>query len=78
MTKQLEKAFAHIRNSYPDVCMVVFSKNASWQYMTDDFDTPVFGEEIEQEILEDAAESIINSSNWLPCVFQIDENGIQL
>jgi hypothetical protein len=72
MTKKLEQAFAHIKQFYPSVCIVAFSKNGNWHYMDEYFNSPVFGEEIEVGILEDAADSIINSSSWLPAIFQIE------
>ena len=45
-------AIAHVREFHPEVTMVVFNKYGQWQYMDDNFDSPIFGENIKQYYYE--------------------------
>ena len=67
MTPQVDKALKHVREYYPDVTTVVFNKYATWQYFTDEFKAPTFGNEIDVRILNEAVDSL----DELPAVFQI-------
>lgn len=66
MTKEIKKAMAHVRKSHPTVSIVVFSKDARWQYMDENFKPFVFGKEIDPYILEQA----VDSAPTLPYVYQ--------
>ena len=63
----VRKALNHIRKYYPDVCMVVFGSDSRWHYMTNTFDAPKFGKEIDVSILEAAADCLID----FPSVFEL-------
>lgn len=67
MTQQVEKALKHVKEYYPDVTTVVFNKEGMWQYFTDEFEAPKFGDEIDVNILEKAVDSL----EEFPAVFQI-------
>lgn len=65
-------AFAHIREHFPYVTLVVFGRDTRWQYMSEEFDAPKFGNNIHVEVLEDAQRAVESKVNF-PCVFQIVE-----
>ena len=64
---EVSKALKHVKTFFPEVTIVVFNKFGQWTYMTDDFDQPNFGDDIDLGILEDASDSVIN----LPAVFYL-------
>ena len=67
MTPEIDKALCHVRQFFPDVCIVAFNTDGQWIYMTENFDTPNFDNvEIAISILEAAADSI----SELPAIFQ--------
>lgn len=51
---KIQAALDHVRSFFPDVVMVVFSTDARWQYMTEEFEAPVFPNEVDVTILEEA------------------------
>lgn len=63
------KALKHVRFNHPTVCMVVFNSDGQWQYMSDDFKSPVFGKEIIQSVIEAAADAVPQ----FPAVYQFTE-----
>lgn len=65
MNAKVKKALDHVRKYYPNVTMVMFNKFGQWNYCDDDFNAPKFGDEINQSILEDAADSV----DKLPNIF---------
>lgn len=67
MTEELKKAFEHIKKSHPSASMVVFDRDGRWQYMDENFNGFVFGDEIDVSILEEASDSI----PVLPYVYQL-------
>lgn len=70
MPPQVRFALAHVREHFPKVSMVVFSSDGRWQYMSRDFDAPVFKKKIDVGILEDAVDSV----EELPAVFEWEED----
>jgi len=64
--EKIIKALKHVQSVYPQVCMVVFSKDSKWQYMDEDFNAPVFDDRIDVGILEEAVDSI----EVLPFIYQ--------
>lgn len=69
MTKEIKKAFEHIREFHPDVTHVVFDKNGQWMYFAENFRTPTFNHEIDVNILNDACDSV----DVLPNVFYLPQ-----
>lgn len=67
MTNEIKKAFDHVRAHHPATTLVVFNKYGQWRYMNDNFVPPVFGDEIDSGILENAADSVES----FPAVFHI-------
>jgi hypothetical protein len=63
----IQKALDHVRVHHPDVTHVLFMRDAQWLYITDEGDAPVFGDEIDVSILEDAADAITS----LPSAYAI-------
>lgn len=66
-TSALMLALEHVKRYYPNVCMVAFSKDGTWQYMDEDFNAPKFGNEIDTSLLENAADSITS----FPYIYQL-------
>lgn len=66
MTEALKTAFEHVKKFHPTLSIVIFNKEGQWQYMDENFDSFVFGANIDNGILEDAADSIEN----LPFIYQ--------
>jgi len=65
----VHKAVMHVKESFPDVRLVVFNRQGQWCYMGDDFYTPDFeGKDIDQAILEDAC----NSVKEFPFVYELE------
>lgn len=60
-------ALKHVREFHPTVIKVSYNRQGLWKFMDKDNNCPVFGEEIDQGILEDAVDSI----NF-PCTFEIE------
>ncbi len=60
-------ALEHVRSIFPEVVMVVFQRDARWQYMGEDFDRPVFDDRVDTGILEDASAAVES----FPAVFEI-------
>lgn len=67
MNANIKKALDHVREHYPNVTMVIFNKYGQWNYCDDNFESPEFGDEINQSILEDASDSV----ETLPNVFSL-------
>jgi hypothetical protein len=65
MTKELETAFNHVKKFFPELEIVAFNKYGQWCYMDANFEVFKFGDEIDQGILEIAADSILE----LPYIF---------
>jgi hypothetical protein len=69
VTPQIVKAMEHVRSVFPNVCIVVFTKDGRWNYMDDCFKAPSFkGTEIDASILEAACDSVLE----FPFIYQID------
>ena len=66
VTQEIKAAIKHVQSVFPQVCMVVFSKQARWCYMDEEFNTPKFDERIDIGILEAAIDSI----EELPFVYE--------
>jgi len=67
MTSKIKKAIEEVRKHHPTITTVIFNKYGQWNYCDDNFDSPTFNSEIDQAILEDAADSV----KVLPCVYCI-------
>ena len=66
---RVQTALDHVRSVFPEVSMVVFNTDTRWRYMDDNFNAPIFNDEIDVSILEDAVYDL----SELPCVFQLDD-----
>jgi hypothetical protein len=67
MTKEVIRAFNHVKEFFPDVAIVIYSKDLYWCYMDRDFNVFSFtGKDINISILEEALDSIPD----LPYIYQ--------
>lgn len=66
MTEALTIAFEHVKKFHPTLSIVIFNKIGQWQYMDENFESFVFDSNIDNGILEDAADSI----ETLPFIYQ--------
>lgn len=66
MTKQLEKAFKHVKKYHPTLSIVIFDKMGRWQYLDENFESFKFSDKIDISILEDASDNI----ETLPFIYQ--------
>jgi hypothetical protein len=67
MNDKIKSALDEVRKFHPQVTMVIFNKFGQWHYCDDNFDSPIFGDEINYSILEDASDSV----EILPSVFHL-------
>jgi len=57
-TPEIKAAMKHVKSVYPNVSIVIFTKDLHWQYMDEDFESPIFDDRIDVGILEAAADSL--------------------
>lgn len=69
MPDAVRAALAHVRHHHPEVCQVFFGIDQRWHYCGEAFESPVFGPEIDQTILEDAADAVTS----LPAAYTVGE-----
>lgn len=69
-TKEVRKAFKHVRDHYPTVSMVVFTRRLKWCYMDEDFKAFDFDDNIDVSILEEAMDSV----KYLPYIYEVPQN----
>ena len=67
LTKELEIAINHVKESHPTLSIVIFDKQGNWQYMDGNFE-PFRFTNIDVSILEAASDSIES----LPYIYQLD------
>jgi len=65
----LQAAIEHVKKYHPTLSIVIFDIDGRWQYMDAEFNSFVFGKEIDTSILEEAGDSI----EFLPFIYQIRE-----
>ena len=58
-------ALTHVRKFHPEVTMVVYN-NWGWCFLTEDFEAPALSQKLDQDILDDAFDSVTN----IPSVFE--------
>lgn len=66
-TKEIITALNHVRSVFPQVDIVIFTKEIQWLYLSSSGYVPKFDERIDISILEQAADSIDD----FPAIYQI-------
>lgn len=67
VTNKVKKAFNHVKDRFPTLSIVIFTKDQRWCYMDEDFSAFDFmSTDINVSILEEALDSIDN----LPFIYQ--------
>lgn len=66
-TKEIITAINHVRSVFPQVDIVIFTKEERWLYLSSSGYVPKFDEKIDVSILEKAVDSI----NDFPAIYQI-------
>lgn len=67
ITPQVQAAINYVKQFHPEMAIVAFSIEGTWQYFDQEFKPIVFGDNIDIQILEEAVDSI-----WeRPAIFQI-------
>lgn len=69
ITPEIKRAFQHVQEFHPQVCILIFTTDIRWRYLDIEFNAPVFGEEIDTSILEEA----IDTWNVFPAIFEYSE-----
>lgn len=65
-TKEVIRAFNHVKEHYPQVVGVAFSTQGMWFYYDESFSGPTFNQNIDVNILNDALDSLKN----LPFIYE--------
>ncbi len=60
------EAFNHVKKHFPTVAIVIYNNQSQWQFMDENFDSFIFDDKIDVNILNDAADSLIE----LPFIYQ--------
>ena len=67
MTEQVVKAFNHVKQSFPQLSMVIFTSDIRGHYLdAQGYPLNFAGKDIDVSILEEAIDSI----NKFPCIYQ--------
>lgn len=68
----VQTAARMVRNAHPQVGMVVFTKDGRWLYMNEDGGMPSFDKDMDEGVLEAAAEAACYHRGF-PCVYDISQ-----
>lgn len=69
VTNELLRAILHVKQEYKELAIVVFSRDAKWCYMDEDFNAFKFSDNIDVSILQDAIDSVEHQFG-LPFIYQ--------
>lgn len=58
LTKELNIAIKEVKKYHPTVAIISFNKYGQWNYADENFNSFIFDDRINQEILEQASDSI--------------------
>lgn len=70
MCEKVQAALRHVREHHSEVTHVFFSEDGRWLYTDDDFNSPIFGPEIDESILEAASNAAWEDYGW-PCAYVV-------
>lgn len=65
---EVSRALDHVRSRFPEVTHLVITREAHWIFMTDEGNAPGFDREIDQEVIEAAADAVAD----VPAVFCVE------
>lgn len=68
---KVQEALRHIQSLFPEVTQVFYGADGRWQYLDDEFEAPLFGDEpVDVSLLEDAANAAEEEKGF-PCAYAL-------